>query len=417
MDELATAQTPRRSYRARMYHGRARIVKRGRVHLTRDEFVFLSADAGRFAVPLSDLRAQSMAYVPLRLTEGRRRHPRSPLAYLAWWVMGMAFFHRERPHWFFHTRDLRILRDPGWDVCPEACARVQENRPRWIAFRRVTFWVMLLFLCLWTFQPGFRQALSGPITSVIPIRADAWLGEQAFENLQMTQRLRLVQDQEFLVPLEHVLARIQQAEPERERLFACEVYLAESTEVNAFALPGGKLVVLVGLLRQAESEDELAAVLAHEIAHTQKRHHLRQMIEQGVCYTLWSLIFHEQDYLSDWMASQLTTVSALRFSRDQEREADGAAIQRVSDAGYDPEAMATMFERWAGSRGSTPEWQVLLSTHPDCMERAQDVRTWIGEQPNRPHLSWEDRQNWAGYRERIEGLVRRLPALSAQRSP
>jgi len=398
-----------------MYHQRARIVKRGRVRLVNDEFVFMGRNGERFALPLNQLRAQSMTFVPRRFHRRRWRRTRSIFSYLAWWVMGMAFFHRERRHWFFHTRDMSILRDPGWGTCPETDRRVKENRPRCIGLRRASFWAVLAFLGLWMFHPGFRTILSGPMVSVITPSCDTRLGEDCFERLQSSGRVRLVNDPALVEPLRRIFDRVKSGVPESKRVFDAEIYLADAPQVNAFALPGGKVVVLMGLLEQAEGEDELAGVLAHEIAHAQKRHHLRGVIEEGVCYVVWCMVGADQEWMTPWLASKASDMGGLRFSRDDEREADRTAVSYMSAAGYDPQALARMFERWAGERRDTPDWLVLVSTHPEPAERAELVRAWLAEQGDEVELIEAEREDWETYRQRVTAYLESRPGLRSPR--
>lgn len=143
--------------------------------------------------------------------------------------------------------------------------------------------------------------------------------------------------------------------------------LAGST-VNAFAAPGGHIYVFDGLIREAQSPEELAGVLAHEIEHVRRRH-----ILQGVITSLltWSALAptgaatgHEVAYL----------LLSLKFTRDQEAEADELGLQRLRRARVDPRALARFF----GRLGRLPSPPPLLSNHPASDERATLAERFAG---------------------------------------
>ncbi|MFN4196543.1 MAG: M48 family metalloprotease [Caldimicrobium sp.] len=146
-----------------------------------------------------------------------------------------------------------------------------------------------------------------------------------------------------------------------------QFYLVNSGIVNAFALPGGPVVITRGVFLALENEDELAGILAHEIGHIERRHHARFIEKQfalSIILQIGSLFLPQN--LTGEVLFQLGKLSAgllsLKFSRDQEREADESALKILLKAGYSPEGMLTVFERFKKMEKSRPpEW---LSTHP-----------------------------------------------------
>ncbi len=166
--------------------------------------------------------------------------------------------------------------------------------------------------------------------------------------------------------------------------------LLDSDEINAFAGPGGLIVVTRGMLRCCQSEDELAAVLAHEICHVAKRHGL-SAIKQGRLTEAFTIIAAESaKQFGDEELASLTrefegsvsdvvmTLTTSGYSRTQEREADVAAVELLRRAGYPAGAMLTMLnrmdERLADSGGLG-----FAKTHPSARSRADALRAVMTE--------------------------------------
>jgi hypothetical protein len=113
-----------------------------------------------------------------------------------------------------------------------------------------------------------------------------------------------------------------------------QFHLAERPDINAFAAPGGVVVVHTALMRQARSAEEVAGVLAHEIAHVELRHSLQQIVRSAGLQVIAAALFGDYTALGRWAAQ----LGALKFSRDAEREADQRALERLAEARIDPAA-------------------------------------------------------------------------------
>ncbi len=138
-------------------------------------------------------------------------------------------------------------------------------------------------------------------------------------------------------------------------------------DINAFALPGGTIVLLDGLVKFANDDDEVAAVLAHEFGHVQYRHMTRGLFQALGGGALAGLIWG--DY-SSVATNAATVIGVLNYSRDNEDEADNFAVAVLDKMKLPPDALSEFFykaERKQGGR-SLPAW---LSTHPDTGVRAE----------------------------------------------
>jgi beta-barrel assembly-enhancing protease len=157
----------------------------------------------------------------------------------------------------------------------------------------------------------------------------------------------------------------------------------DSAEVNAFALPGGFLFVNTGVMLKAETEAELASVMAHEIAHVAARHGTRQASRgQIVNWASLPLIF-----LGGWPgyairqgASLALPLTFLKFSRGFENEADLLGLQYVYKAGYDPAAFVDFFERMEALEKKKPGTvSELFRSHPNVASRIKNTQKNLQE--------------------------------------
>ena len=155
------------------------------------------------------------------------------------------------------------------------------------------------------------------------------------------------------------------------------IKVIDSDEVNAFALPGGFFYVNSGLILRAQEEDELAGVMAHEISHVAARHGTKEAtkaeaIQLGAMAAMIFIPYGWAGYGIYEGMNLAIPLTFLKFSRDNEREADYLGIQYMYKAGYDPNAYVTFFERLQADEkrrpGSIPK---VFSTHPPTPERIE----------------------------------------------
>ena len=152
------------------------------------------------------------------------------------------------------------------------------------------------------------------------------------------------------------------------------IKVIDSDEVNAFALPGGYFFLNKGLIIAADNEAELAGVMAHEIAHVTARHAMEnsgkgQLLNYGL---LAGVIFTGGigGAILQNTAGLGQALAFFKFSRGAEREADQLGVQYLYAAGYDPQGMATMFEKLASKNKKKPgTFSKLFSSHPQSLDR------------------------------------------------
>jgi predicted Zn-dependent protease len=142
--------------------------------------------------------------------------------------------------------------------------------------------------------------------------------------------------------------------------FAWDFNVLRDKQVNAFCLPGGKVAVFTGLLRVVENDDQLAAVLGHEVAHALARHTSERLAEQE----------RQGRGLMAWLQSR-------KFDREQESEADHIGVFLMTFAGYDPRQAVVFWEHMAElsrRQGRVPQ---ILSDHPSDEQRIAQLKEWV----------------------------------------
>jgi predicted Zn-dependent protease len=149
-----------------------------------------------------------------------------------------------------------------------------------------------------------------------------------------------------------------------------KTHLVAKDEINAFALPDNHLVIYTGLITECEHADELAGVVAHEIAHMQKNHIMQKLTREIGLTALLSMTTGKSSGEIIKQATKLLTSSA--YDRNMEREADLTAVEYLQKARINAHPFANFMFRLS-SKAQLPKQLIWLSTHPDSEERALDI--------------------------------------------
>ncbi|MFY9259668.1 MAG: M48 family metallopeptidase [Gallionella sp.] len=165
-------------------------------------------------------------------------------------------------------------------------------------------------------------------------------------------------------------------------------YVSKDPAVNAFAIPGGIIVVNSGLLKHADTPNELAAVLAHEVQHVEQRHALKNMMNSAAMATVVLVVLGDANAVVMLLAHQL---SSQYFGRQVESDADIKGVQLLHDKHIDTQGMVSFFKKLeAGfdspkepkaSKEEPSEVASWLSSHPDTLLRIQAIESYIAQHP------------------------------------
>ena len=167
--------------------------------------------------------------------------------------------------------------------------------------------------------------------------------------------------------------------------FQWEFNLVADDQVNAFCMPGGKIVVYEGLMKLVTSDDELAVVIGHEVAHAVAKHSNERLSQQMLAQTGAQLLNYSLAEKSTAIQTAASTIYGLGaqvgvmlpFSRKHETEADYMGLVLMRMAGYNPDVAVGFWQKMSASgSGSVPE---LLSTHPSDARRISDIQKALPE--------------------------------------
>ncbi|WP_423596408.1 M48 family metalloprotease [Roseateles sp. MS654] len=239
-------------------------------------------------------------------------------------------------------------------------------------------------------------ALGDSVSADVSIGAEKKLGDQVMRQIRIDpdyidDPLLLEYAQNTWQPLVDAARRLGNISEDTSDRFAWELFLVRDKSVNAFALPGGYVGVHLGLIAMTGARDELASVLGHELSHVTQRHIARSIIGDSRTSTLATvglllgiLAAAKSRSMDGAQAAIVTSQAAaaqaqLNFSRDMEREADRVGFQVMTQAGYQPAGMASMFERMEQAyhlmdSGAYP----YLRSHPLTSERIGEARARLG---------------------------------------
>ncbi len=166
---------------------------------------------------------------------------------------------------------------------------------------------------------------------------------------------------------------------DRAKAWRWEVQLVASQSINAFCMPGGKIAFFSGIIEKLRlTDDEIAMVMGHEIAHALREHARERAAKTNITQigsrVIGSLILGQAGEAIGAGAGSLLT---LKFSRDDEKEADLVGMEIAARAGYDPAAGITLWEKMSkAAQGAPPQW---LSTHPSSQARVDLIKKHLHE--------------------------------------
>lgn len=252
-----------------------------------------------------------------------------------------------------------------------AAERVRQARQgRRVVWSLVGGGLVILILGLW-FGADLLVKLA---VDRIPVEWERKLGESAYKDFLAHQEI--MKEGIAVSAVEEMTSRLVEQIPNNPYRF--EVTVVKSDVVNAFALPGGYIVVFTGLMKKAESGEEVAGVLGHELNHVLQRHGLERIVKQLGLVAVVSIVLGDHQGLAGMMKQLGVELLTLKFGREQETEADMTGLQLLVRAKIDPSGMIRFFERLSEKDEGRMEW---LSTHPMSRGRAERLKAELAAMP------------------------------------
>lgn len=211
------------------------------------------------------------------------------------------------------------------------------------------------------------------------------LGAQVYDQTLVEEQSNLVTSGPQFEQVQRVAERIAKVGAQDKPEFDWEFSLVQRDEANAYCLPGGKIVVFTGLLDVARTDDELATVIGHEVAHAVAEHGAERVFRENLtnrAVAAASGAFADDPARFQQVAALLGAGAQiglnLPWGREQESESDRIGLIYMARAGYDPMAAITFWQRMDEASGGKrpPEY---LSTHPSGQTRVRQIRGWLPE--------------------------------------
>jgi len=248
--------------------------------------------------------------------------------------------HRNEPGLSIYTSDLSLLRDPVLQAHPELTAAVRDMQRK-----RARNWSVLIAVCVLLFGAPLAfifnlDFFAGLAVKHVPYSWEEQLGKTALAQLQVQGKFMPAAQvdpllKELTTPLLAALG---------ETPYTFHFYVADEKSINAFAMPGGYVVIHSELLLRAKSADELLGVLAHEIAHVTERHGTRGVIAKAGAWLVFQAVIGDAGGIVTTMASAAPFLLSQQYSRGFENDADEIGYQLLERADIDARGMVKFFE-------------------------------------------------------------------------
>ncbi len=273
----------------------------------------------------------------------------------------------------------------------ELAARDAQHRYVWLFFSLV-----LLVLSVAVVSVYVSNHLASLAQNMVPTSLDQKLGKLVLENTDLGGEV--TNDKVLNEAVKKVLERLKKA---KRSSFRYTPRVIQSSQVNAFALPGGPIVIHTGLLREAASAEQLAGVLAHEMAHVDFRHGIQRIAQSVGVVAAIQLMFGDVSGVMAIGVELLRAGAVNSYSREHESQADMDAVDRMRAASLEPNALADFFVRLKLKDSELPGVLAWLGTHPELDDRISAVRKRAeirGERDTKPlNIDWDEVRRHAGY--------------------
>ena len=286
------------------------------------------------------------------------------------------------------------------EIAPKSfSSRENESKFNWKLY---SVGILVLIFSAYVFIKTVPSFLADQMVEKIPIEWEVTVGQSILKMLPVAQK----PDPEVLKVLQDTVDFLKQSLPGNP--YDLKVYILPVEQVNALALPGGPIVIFEGLIDKAESPEELAGVLAHEIQHILLRHSTRGILRNLAKSMLVTLFLGDVNSVMEGIVQLAGQLETLGLSREMEAEADQKGMELILAANIDPHGMIRIFKKLMQedfSQKKLPKGKPVseendlssyFSTHPSSQNRLARLEKQMRSNANRiwtplfPNLDWNE---------------------------
>lgn len=282
---------------------------------------------------------------------------------------------KNNPNISIYTDEKNILKDEHLKFHPTLVADIKQAKKTINRFWKFTF----LFIAIITLSIVglylLKDKMVEKLAKQVPIEWEKTAGDKLFNTMSLNYKF-IKNDslkKEFLTIAEPLFNEI------KKQGYTVDLYFVNDPTINAFALPGGKVIVQSGLIQNAKNWEEVMGVLAHELAHVTRRHHIRGIINNLGIFAILSITIGDVSALAGTFANLGGELATLSNSRDFEREADETGWDYLINAKINPHGLTSFFEtikkenKLDSAIGNSVDLS-FLSTHPKTQERIDKLK-------------------------------------------
>lgn len=230
--------------------------------------------------------------------------------------------------------------------------------------------IAALLLCLGLIVWGVfaMPKLMDRLVKNLPYKWENELGEQLIRQYPQDKLMSGANTLQAQIKIDSIMKLLPNSDSIQFKIH----WINDTAVSNAFALPGGHIMVYSGLLGDLKGQDELIPILFHEAGHAIHRHGMRQMASAASGRFIFYTIFGDLGGLGGIFANQGEWLLMQRYSRDAEREADAYAVKSLEAFGWNSEGMVRFFSRMSEKEPKAGVWSIM-STHPPSKERLKQI--------------------------------------------
>jgi Zn-dependent protease with chaperone function len=319
------------------------------------------------------------------------------------------FKHPDFPETSFFSSDASVLKDPL--LCQHALLgpMIDKLQKRKWKGRLITGSILAVIFVAILIPVLFFDSLVRVAADQVPFEWEQKIGEALFESI--TADSQLLDDELLLQQLSHITQPVVDVIKAELPQYEFDFYISNDPTLNAFALPGGKVIFHSGLLLAADSPEEIAGVLAHELAHVTCRHHIRSLLKQAGVVVVVGYLAGDVSSLSNLIITSGGSLALLKNSRTHELEADEQGWNYLVRANIPPDGMIAFFrklEEQEGAGSDLVDGLDFLSTHPAVGDRIE-ILEGKKDGLSRPDRYYDFGLALEDFKEQLQAAIDTLP--------